>query len=379
MALVLTAESFVLRGVSPPVVRLSATEAWEVNLGEETNGKSAEEVAYESTWKAGVLREAAQQTTTSSPLGAMSASSDEDYEEWISKQLRLNRVQSCSTTVKENVADKLSTLELEGVNEMLRQLVRTSTGVRDRAQTSLLSSVPAWHQLLPVARSFEKRCVFREPTRRQLARFGKTRAPGTPRWIVERERRWFGPLLTSCAVYEGRAVNLETVSLRRLKWGGTRINFFGFLSIPLLARTRRKNKFLSVLYVDADMVVAVERPGDVLVFASPLLNARAKRPPFRLLRASMADAAKRRAASSSQGDGKDDEGAFGIGDLAWAVDTAMDVDDDEMQTFLDTPDSVKKGVSVQDMLDNNLPAPPPRGAGSKKKNNNNNSDDEDNA
>lgn len=351
--------------VDPSAGPLAEDPAWEPAGRAKKNGKL--DSSSGSNWKDELQRTLKTNGGGPSPPGTLAASREADYELWISGQLRLNRVQLCSTTVKESVADRLATLELEGVEHMLGQLVQTSTGVRDRAQTSLLSTVPVWHQLLPLVRC-GRRCVFKEPSARQLARWRRSDNPGTPRWLVERERRWLGPLLTTAAVFEGRALNLDTVRLRRLTWGGSTLKLFGFLRIPLVAagQTQSLSKSIRILYVDADFVVAIERPGGVLVFAAPHLATRAKRPPLHFMKRKSAFRRRAKFASMTHGNNLDHSTPFGIGDLAWTVDTAMDVDDDRMQSFLDKPHDVKGAVSVQDMLDNNLPneddaAPPSTG------------------
>lgn len=351
--------------VDPSAGPLAENSTWEPAGAAKKNGRL--DSSSRSNWKDDLQRALENSGGRQSPPGTLAASRDEDYEVWISGQLRLNRVQLCSTTVKESVADRLATLELEGVEHMLGQLVQTSTGVRDRAQTSLLSTVPVWHQLLPLVR-FGRRCVFKEPSARQLARWRRSDNPGTPRWLIERERRWLGPLLTTAAVYEGRALNLDTVRLRRLAWGGSTLKLLGFLRIPFFAagHAQSLSKSIRILYVDADFVVAIERPGGVLVFAAPHLATRAKRRPLRFMKRKSAFRRRATRALMAHGNDIDDNKPFGIGDLAWAVDTAMDVDDDRMQSFLDKPHDVKGAVSVQDMLDNNLPneddsAPPSTG------------------
>lgn len=345
---------------SPLHVTMVEESTWEQPGTEKKNGKRE----GEEEWRV-ELNRAAVGPQAATPPGALAASVEAGYDEWISSQLRVNRVQACSSSVKESVAERLASLELEGVDGMLKQLVETSTGVRDRAQTSLLSSVTTWHQLLPIGR-WARRWGFRDPTRRELARW--RRGTGSARWVVERETRWLWPFLATSAVYEARPTSLDTIKLRRLSWGGSRLTFLGIFSLPFLALLPRSKKVsnIKVLYIDADFVVAVDKPNtDVVVLAAPHLADRAKRPTFRRIAKGFSDrrhdaklhGANRRQARSARlsSDARRDDNHFGIGDLAWAIDTAMDVDDDQMQTFLDKPTDVKSGVSVQDMLDNNLP------------------------
>ena len=286
------------------------------------------------------------------PVGGLEAASEEDYEKWISSQLRLNRIQDKVVGMEDRVVEALrrpdAAAALSGIGRDIDALVATNNGVTDRATSTLLTVGRRWEELLPLRGLFRKFARFRS--------MGK----GV---VFEREARLFGPLLSVGAVGDGVAKDSITLTIQPRFWGGVYVRLLGVtLPLPrLLGGGERKQRELVVVYLAGDVAVVVDRKADgdaLCVYATPAapsftspLRLRAK---VRALRQRRAAATQRRdrirAASAAAR-----SGAL-VGDVAWrsVEDQPMDVDEARMQRFLDNPDKFKTRFSVQDMLDGRI-------------------------
>ena len=138
------------------------------------------------------------------PPGSLEAAKEGDYELWISKQLRLNRIQACSTTVKEDLVRSLrSATALSDVTAVvegeLRQLLFARNGVGDMARSTLIAG--EWDELLPIS-----------GVKRRVRVLG---APDSGRTVIEREVRFLGPALGLASVFDAVALDSTTLRLRR--------------------------------------------------------------------------------------------------------------------------------------------------------------------
>jgi len=306
------------------------------------------------------------------PPGTLAEAAKKDYEEWISRQLRLNRIQECSFLAKEDLVEKMRRIDYdEDLAEELQRLVLTGNGVTDKSTSSLLSG--HWDEVYPNSGAIRK-CSF-EPIVSSSGDISFLR--------FERERELFGPLLSIIRRYDGKKADDRTLILHTPRFGGIRIKLFGLITIPILLFSKRNNNKKSSLftsekanslsggttslvealdfkYVDSDLVildipfpnrhlVVLAPPRENSLFFSLLFTAR-RFQAFRQRRK-----IRKQALNNIQNDQISDSlPAPPIGDLVWKVDTAMDVDDDAIQKFLDKPNPYRSRVSIQDMLDGKL-------------------------
>jgi len=270
-------------------------------------------------------------------------------------------VQACSDLVKSDLVEKLRRVDYDrDLADDLKELVGTNNGVVDKSTSTLLDG--HWDEVYP--KPGKHRFTFAVTTRDPL--FSSTSSSSTnvdddENIRVERERHVLGALFGFVGVYDCRKVDAFTLGLRRRKF--LRAKFLGFsVPIPWLFRTAKEE--MTFLYVDSDLVLFKDQT-KLVVLAPPLERSLftallyvARRYQARKKRANIKRAKLRRGAPLSSYKTTDDlaetaEPGPPIGDLVWNADTSMEVDDEEMQSFLDEP-LLRANFSVQDMLDGNF-------------------------
>ena len=300
-------------------------------------------------------------------LGPPAAASEPGYERWISSQLRTNRIQDATRGLKDRVLDALrrpdAEADLSNIGRDLDALVTSgNAGVTEKARSTLLVQQAAWEELLPVRAAFPRFARF-------VAAAGSARG-GLPSAAVapaafERETRLLGPLLSAGSVWDVAAEDSTTLRLTTRFGGGWFLRCLG-VPLPLPRLGSADAREVAVLYLEADLLVAVDRRSDgdaLLVYAAPQLRGfrsplglRAKLAALRARRRERAARTARLRASTQP------RGAALVGDVAWRdTASAMDVDEARMQRFLDADPRRRENFSVQDMLDGRLSAEDPLG------------------
>lgn len=285
------------------------------------------------------------------PPGPMEAALDADYETWISGQLRVNRIQGCTSTLKDDVVAKLRAADAAGnldqIGRDINALVNTNNGVTEKARSSLLTATQ-WEELLPV--------------RGLLTRYARFAEDGAGALTLEYSFRVLGPLLTVGVVVDAVPGDDNTIALKPRFWTGSSLRVLGArLPLPrLLALRPGGARSLALLYVDVDVLVLVDRSPDgaddaLRVYGEPSLRVGSS--PLRLRAKVAAWRARRRAdrerSSRLAGVKKPASPGTILGGGSWRDDDAgiLDVDEGRMQTFLDASEKLKTQFSVQDMLD----------------------------
>ena len=278
-------------------------------------------------------------TMEKGPPGTLAASILPDYTEWISSQLRINRVQACSDLIKTDLVEKLRRLDYDkDLAEDLKELVATNNGVFDKSASTLLSGT--WDEVYPASRvGGSRRAAFKIDDK----------------VVVRFERQLLGPLLGFVRVFDGFKSDVQTLGLRRRKFGGLQMRLFGLtLPLPWIFRGYTQ-KSLTFLYVDSDLLIFKDQNGQKLSVLAPPLERSLFNSLLYVARRYQTSKRRRQLSETYKPESQrtDVERGPPIGDLVWQADTSMEVNDEDMQEFLDKP-LLRANFSVQDMLDGNF-------------------------